>query len=600
MGGDEIEYKAGDIIYAEKETGNAVYSIISGTVELYQKGTLVMECRPGDYFGEIEVMDNTSRIMAAVAKTNLLVKKMNRADFQTLLKMDGEASVAVIKGISKKMLLLSRMENKNALVKTPPKGKNPVSKLSPSRSLVKKDTPLPPLKAKSKKKPSILSFLFKDLSSEPPLNAPIVIIPAIKGDDEHNFQQMIAETVQELHGIRVKSYEQEMPTNDIGKAFLIANSWLKDKHANLVLWVEKEKNTEAVTIRFIPRNTNHDVAGIFNIYNSLKLPVNLSNEDKNLLKAVTAGAIPSLSYEQGKLLKLLVPQTLETVAKPTIAENLFCYANALAAAGNFDTKSTFYRRAEEAYEEYLQSAKEREKVYTAEAYYQLGLILQTKGELINDLDTLYKSATSYDEAIQNVDRLNHPSEWALFYLKLGNLLYKIAQLEEDNETYEKAMSAYKNALDVYNKSFEPMRCAEALNGLGLTMHVVAEHLKNQELAKSAVKLYASSLEIRSKEDTPLLWAATKNNMASAQFLLGRQTGEPEYYISAISGFREALDMYEKSNSYRMAMVTTKNLKRAEEEFTKIGGIPGLAKSARIPYPELFDGYGTEEDDGKAS
>ncbi len=587
MAEDEIEYNAGDIIYTEKEAGNAVFLIISGMVELYRQGTLVMDCRPGEYFGETEVMDNTVRMMAAVAKTKLLVKKMNKNDFMMLLKMDGDASVSVVKGISKKMLLLSRIDGKS-VTSAPSSARGSLKKLSPSRSLIKKPDEASTAMEPPKKKPSFLSFLFKDAAEELPLNAPLIIIPAIEGDDEHNYQHLVADILRQLHGIRVRTYDQNMPTRDINKAFIIADSWLKDKHANLVLWLEREKNTSAIKIRFIPRDLNHDIPGIFNIYNVLKLPVNLNNEDKTLLKATVAGALPGLSYEQNKLLKLLIPQTLEGVSPPTDPDNLFCYANVLASAGNFDTKSTFYKQAEEAYRDYLRISVDKEKIYLSQAHYQLGLIWQTKGELLNDVDTLYKSAQAYDEAIQNVDRLHFPSEWALYYLKLGSVLYKIAQLEDDNEIYEQAMSAYKNALDVYNKSFEPMRCAEALNGLGLTMHVVAEHLKNKELAKNSVKLYSSSLEIRSREETPILWAATKNNMASAQFLLGRLTGEPEYYMNAVNGFREALDMYEKSSSYRMALVTTKNLKRAEEEFIKIGGVPGLAKSTQIPLPEIWD------------
>ena len=595
MGEEEIEYQSGSVIYSEKESGNAAFLIISGTVELYHNGDLITECRPGEYFGEIEVMDNTIRLMSAIAKTKLLVKKIDRNDFITLLKMDGDASINVVKGISKKMLLLSKHESKLAFKKESVSDNNIIKKLSPSRSLIKRDLAKGEKIEKGGKKNSFLSFLFRNNSYEPPINAPTVIIPAIIGDDEHNYQDFIASIIKELNGIRVKTYEQTMPTNDINKAFMVGNSWLKDKHANLVLWIEKEKNAEAITIRYIPRNIHHDIPGMFNIYNKLRLATDFSTEEKELLKGVTVGAIPSLSYEQSKILKHLLPENLRNLNPPTsIADNLFCYGKALASAGNFDIKSNFYHQAEESYKECLELYKEKEKIYRSEVYYQLGLIYQTKGEVINDLEILYKSASAYDEAIQNVDRLNHPKEWALFYLKLGSVLYKIAQLGNDNDTYEQAMNAYKNSLDIYNKNFEPMRCAEALNGLGLTMHVMAEHLKNQDLAKNAVKLYVSSLEIRNKEEAPLLWSATKNNMSSAQFLLGRLTGEPEYYINAINGFKEALDMYEKSNSYRMAMVTTKNLKRAEEEFRKIGGIPGLARSTKISLPELFKEEEEEE------
>ncbi len=66
---------AGDAIVTEGETGDEFFVIADGAAEVTRGGTAVAKLGPGDYFGELALLDPAPRdaTVTASAPTNLLV-----------------------------------------------------------------------------------------------------------------------------------------------------------------------------------------------------------------------------------------------------------------------------------------------------------------------------------------------------------------------------------------------------------------------------------------------------------------------------------------------------------------------------------------------
>ncbi len=85
---DLINVNDGEIIFQAGDSAECIYLIVEGEVKI--KHSIVYEGRrifikvKGDFFGEKEFLENTSRTSSAVAQTNTLLLIINRADFNNL------------------------------------------------------------------------------------------------------------------------------------------------------------------------------------------------------------------------------------------------------------------------------------------------------------------------------------------------------------------------------------------------------------------------------------------------------------------------------------------------------------------------------------
>jgi cAMP-dependent protein kinase regulator len=87
----EYNFKPGDYVIKEGETGNVFYFIGDGeatatkTLEAGKPPVEVMNYKKGDYFGERALIKNEPRAANVIAKTDLTVVSLDRHSFKRLL-----------------------------------------------------------------------------------------------------------------------------------------------------------------------------------------------------------------------------------------------------------------------------------------------------------------------------------------------------------------------------------------------------------------------------------------------------------------------------------------------------------------------------------
>jgi uncharacterized membrane protein len=112
---DQVLYQGGDTIFNEQDKGDALYVVDSGAVQIWVrdedvKTVTLAELKPGDFFGEMAVLDRGARSTNATAITDTALHRLSSDDFQKFLLDHPEAAIDVICEIS------ARLRQTNALV----------------------------------------------------------------------------------------------------------------------------------------------------------------------------------------------------------------------------------------------------------------------------------------------------------------------------------------------------------------------------------------------------------------------------------------------------------------------------------------------------
>jgi CRP/FNR family cyclic AMP-dependent transcriptional regulator len=90
--GKDIEFPAGRMIVEEGSIGTDFYLILSGDATVSKGGRVIRRLRPGDFLGEISLLDGGPRSATVVAEGHVLAFRLNRPVMLRLL--DRERSIA--------------------------------------------------------------------------------------------------------------------------------------------------------------------------------------------------------------------------------------------------------------------------------------------------------------------------------------------------------------------------------------------------------------------------------------------------------------------------------------------------------------------------
>lgn len=100
---DEATVPAGRAITEQGEIGNEFLVIRSGTADVLRDGELIAQLGPGDFFGELALLDGFVRQATVVATSELTMEVIDRRGFATLLEDVPSLSRAMLRTLAHRL-----------------------------------------------------------------------------------------------------------------------------------------------------------------------------------------------------------------------------------------------------------------------------------------------------------------------------------------------------------------------------------------------------------------------------------------------------------------------------------------------------------------
>jgi CRP/FNR family cyclic AMP-dependent transcriptional regulator len=102
-------FPAGTTIFSAGDTGDEMYVVKSGDVELIVKGKVVETVSTDGFFGEMALIEDGPRTASAVAKTDCVLIPINERRFEFMVHEVPLFAVEVMKGLSRRLRNIDSM-----------------------------------------------------------------------------------------------------------------------------------------------------------------------------------------------------------------------------------------------------------------------------------------------------------------------------------------------------------------------------------------------------------------------------------------------------------------------------------------------------------
>jgi CRP-like cAMP-binding protein len=96
----EVEFPADRVIARQGEIGTGFFVIVSGQVRVVRDGETLAQLGPGEFFGELSLLDRQPRVAMVVADEPTTCLALPSWDFEQLLLEEPALTVSILRGIA--------------------------------------------------------------------------------------------------------------------------------------------------------------------------------------------------------------------------------------------------------------------------------------------------------------------------------------------------------------------------------------------------------------------------------------------------------------------------------------------------------------------
>lgn len=98
-----IRFKEGHVIAHEGEKGTGLYLLVEGTVDVTIGGTRKKKLGPGDYFGEVSLLDGAPRASSVAATSLVRAGVLSEHAFHGLIKKEPSIGVKTLREMAQRL-----------------------------------------------------------------------------------------------------------------------------------------------------------------------------------------------------------------------------------------------------------------------------------------------------------------------------------------------------------------------------------------------------------------------------------------------------------------------------------------------------------------
>jgi CRP-like cAMP-binding protein len=104
-----LGFAAGHTIFSEGDTGDLMYVVIAGEVDLLVRGKLVEHLTAGGVLGEMALIDTGTRSATAVAKTDCKLVPIDEKQFKFLVQQTPNFALQLMRVIAERLRRMDQL-----------------------------------------------------------------------------------------------------------------------------------------------------------------------------------------------------------------------------------------------------------------------------------------------------------------------------------------------------------------------------------------------------------------------------------------------------------------------------------------------------------
>jgi CRP-like cAMP-binding protein len=99
----QVEFAADHVIARQGEIGTGFFVIVDGSVRVVRDGETLAVLGPGDFFGELSVLDGQPRIAQVVTEVPTTCLALATWDFEAVLLEEPKVTLAILRGLAMRL-----------------------------------------------------------------------------------------------------------------------------------------------------------------------------------------------------------------------------------------------------------------------------------------------------------------------------------------------------------------------------------------------------------------------------------------------------------------------------------------------------------------
>jgi len=103
----EVDFPAGRQIVRQGEVGTGFFLIASGAADVVRDGRTIARLGPGEFFGELSLLDREPRIATVVADVPTTCLAIASWEFETVLETQPGLAIAILRGVARRLRAVS-------------------------------------------------------------------------------------------------------------------------------------------------------------------------------------------------------------------------------------------------------------------------------------------------------------------------------------------------------------------------------------------------------------------------------------------------------------------------------------------------------------
>ena len=96
----EVEYATDRVIARQGDVGTGFFVIATGSARVVRDGETIATLRPGDFFGELSVLDGRPRVAQVIASEPTICLALASWDFEAVVHEQPSVALAVLRGLA--------------------------------------------------------------------------------------------------------------------------------------------------------------------------------------------------------------------------------------------------------------------------------------------------------------------------------------------------------------------------------------------------------------------------------------------------------------------------------------------------------------------